>query len=55
MDTAEALSCRIWHLRVTGSKSSFSREYNTSVPKVKKAVTNAITAMYHCVIELDGR
>jgi len=52
---AQAFPGRIWHLWVIGSYYSFSGDYNRNAPKVKLAVTNAIRAIYHRVIELERR
>jgi len=52
---AQAFPGRIWHLWVTGSYYSYSGDYAENAPPVKQSVINAISAMYHRVVELESR
>lgn len=52
---AQAYPGEKWHLWVTGSYYSFSGDYDENAPLVKQFVTNAISAMYYRVVELESR
>ncbi len=44
-----------WHVWVIGNSYSYSGNYDENAPLVKRSVINAISAMYHRVVELESR